>query len=87
MTLVFARRTGAVGDTPDLSETGRAVGALPLVVLLLLLFFTSIGSSHAEPLKGEEIRGLLVGKRIYLATPFGGEFPAELRLPDQEWYG
>ncbi len=30
---------------------------------------------HAEPLVGGAIEATVKGKRVYLATPFGGEFP------------
>jgi len=32
-------------------------------------------SARAEPLAGSELKNFVNGKRIYLATPFGGEFP------------
>lgn len=32
-------------------------------------------SAVAEQLAGNELKSLVTGKRIYLATPFGGEFP------------
>ena len=32
-------------------------------------------SAHAEQLAGPAIKDAVNGKRIYLATPFGGEFP------------
>lgn len=33
----------------------------------------------AETLGGDDLRQLVSGKRIYLATPFGGEFPLNYR--------
>ncbi|MEM0898494.1 MAG: hypothetical protein AAGI92_00910 [Pseudomonadota bacterium] len=33
------------------------------------------GSAHASTMSGSEIKSAINGKRIYLATPFGGEFP------------
>ncbi|MCY0146805.1 hypothetical protein OEG84_03505 [Hoeflea sp. G2-23] len=30
---------------------------------------------RAEPLAGSELKDFVNGKRVYLATPFGGEFP------------
>ena len=33
------------------------------------------GPAAAEALKGSELKSLVSGKRIYLKTPFGGEFP------------
>lgn len=32
-------------------------------------------AASAEPVNGNDIKQLVAGKRIYLATPFGGEFP------------
>ncbi len=33
------------------------------------------GAAAADTLSAEEIRDHVIGKRIYLSTPFGGEFP------------
>ncbi|WP_422370029.1 hypothetical protein [Hoeflea sp.] len=32
-------------------------------------------TAAAEQLSGSELKNFVVGKRVYLATPFGGEFP------------
>lgn len=37
----------------------------------------------AETMSGSEIRQSIAGKRIYLATPFGGEFPLNYRTNGQ----
>lgn len=40
-----------------------------------LMLAASAGLAHADLMSGEEIRDAVTGKRIYLATPLGGEFP------------
>lgn len=35
----------------------------------------TLAAGQAGDLSGAEIRNLIAGKRVYLATPFGGEFP------------
>jgi hypothetical protein len=41
----------------------------------LALAFISAGPASAEYLSGDQIAGLLGGKRVYLATGYGIEFP------------
>lgn len=36
---------------------------------------TLVTPANAEALSGSEIKNMVNGKRIYLKTPFGGEFP------------
>ncbi len=38
-------------------------------------FLTAAGASAFEPLAGARLVELVSGKRVYLATPLGGEFP------------
>lgn len=40
-------------------------------------------AAAAEPLAGDEIRSMVNGKRVYLATPFGGEFPLHYKTNGQ----
>lgn len=49
----------------------------PLRVLLAVAALLAPAAAIGQPadLSGPEIRGLIAGKRVYLATPFGGEFP------------
>ena len=44
---------------------------------LSLVLPAAIG--HADDLAGNDLRQLVTGKRVYLATPFGGEFPLNYR--------
>ena len=41
----------------------------------LLMAFAAPLPAAAEQLMGEELKQFVNGKRVYLATPFGGEFP------------
>jgi hypothetical protein len=43
--------------------------------MAFLMLAASAGLAHADLMSGEEIRDAVTGKRIYLATPLGGEFP------------
>lgn len=53
-----------------------AIGALSLVTLPAIPAQANEGSLSARTtLSGDEIRRLVTGKRIYLATPLGGEIP------------
>lgn len=44
-----------------------------LAAAALLVPVAALGQGGS--LTGQEIHSLIVGKRVYLATPFGGEFP------------
>jgi hypothetical protein len=44
-----------------------------LAGLISLCTFSS--AAQAEPVKGNELKQLINGKRIYLSVPLGGEFP------------
>ena len=46
-----------------------------LVAAVAVSLPTAILPAAAEQLAGEQIRSMVNGKRVYLATPFGGEFP------------
>jgi hypothetical protein len=48
----------------------QGCGAAALVAAFLLPV-----AAGASTLNGDDIRSKVTGKRIYLATPFGGEFP------------
>lgn len=47
----------------------------PLGLMLALAAFAVPQQASAEQLSGAELKNFVSGKRIYLATPFGGEFP------------
>tara|TARA_R100001132_G_scaffold7012_1_gene6309 strand:+ start:1063 stop:1458 length:396 start_codon:yes stop_codon:yes gene_type:complete len=51
----------------------RTLCASTAAVLAVSLF--AIGPVQAENVQGQELKSLVSGKRIYLQTPFGGEFP------------
>lgn len=44
-------------------------------IISAVVFSLAPMSAQAEQLTGNELKKLVNGKRIYLATPFGGEFP------------
>ena len=51
----------------------RTIPSLGLSALLLLS--TGAAPAAAEQLAGDQLKQFVNGKRVYLATPFGGEFP------------
>jgi hypothetical protein len=53
-----------------------------LITLLTLVFTTSSAMAN-ERFTANDIKGEIIGKRIYLAVPFGGEFPLNYRLDGQ----
>jgi hypothetical protein len=46
-----------------------------LAAALAAACMTTAAAAASEPLAGDRLSDLVSGKRIYLATPFGGEFP------------
>lgn len=53
------------------------------VAAALLALAVAAGPAAANLMSGEEIRETVNGKRIFLATPFGGEFPMNYRANGQ----
>ena len=51
----------------------RSLCASTAAILAVSLF--AAGPAQADNLQGQELKSLVSGKRIYLQTPFGGEFP------------
>lgn len=47
--------------------------------VLAALCLAASGAAAADDLKGEALRRTVSGKRVYLATPLGGEFPLNYR--------
>jgi hypothetical protein len=47
--------------------------------LLLALLLLPIGAAQASTLKDDDIRSDIVGRTVFLAAPFGGEFPLNYR--------
>jgi hypothetical protein len=70
---------------PGRDQNGGAVRAATIGGAALLATIVTAGPfaaavlAAAEPLSGTEIEAAVVGKRIFLATPFGGEFPMNYR--------
>jgi hypothetical protein len=57
-------------------------GALPLALALALAFLAALPMpvrAEGERYSDSDIQRLIVGKRIYLAAPLGGEFPLNYR--------
>lgn len=46
-----------------------------MTVLPALVFMSLPLDGHADYLRGEELRRLVLGKRVYISTPLGGEIP------------
>ena len=53
--------------------------ALALAALAALAAASGPASATSGPLDAAAIKSVIGGKRIYLATPFGGEFPLNYR--------
>ncbi|MCY1664321.1 hypothetical protein [Rhizobium sp. SL86] len=52
----------------------------PLLMILALLFAPiSLAAANQERISAADIRSDIIGKRIYLAAPLGGEFPLNYR--------
>lgn len=54
--------------------------ALRVVVAGGLLVTATSVAAQAQQLAGEALRDLVAGKRVYLQTPFGGEFPLHYKV-------
>lgn len=50
-----------------------------LSILAILASAGAASASQSRPLAGEEIREAVEGRRVFLATPLGGEFPMNYR--------
>lgn len=46
-----------------------------LALAIALSVTVLAGTASAQTLSDDQIREHIIGKRVYLATPFGGEFP------------
>lgn len=51
-----------------------------LAALAASLFLTNTASANQNRFDATEIKQSIIGKRIYLAVPFGGEFPLNYRM-------
>ncbi|MFK7791987.1 MAG: hypothetical protein AB8B88_04870 [Devosiaceae bacterium] len=49
------------------------------LVLVFLASLMAIPAAHAASFSASEIRSDIIGRTIYLAAPFGGEFPLNYR--------
>ncbi len=57
------------------AKTSKSVAA----VLLATAFLSGPALANSDRYDNSEIRDGIIGKRIYLAAPFGGEFPLNYR--------
>ena len=56
--------------------------AIRIVTLLTIGCAVSMAqamTTEGQPVKGEAIKSVVIGKRIYLSVPFGGELPLHYR--------
>lgn len=51
------------------------MNTLRALIATAALAIPTLAAGQGADLSGPEIRSLIAGKRVYLATPFGGEFP------------
>lgn len=49
------------------------------IICLAGIVAASGGAASAAPLSASEIKALVSGKKVYLATPYGAEFPLHYR--------
>lgn len=68
------------------SQVGRRSGIRVLslaaaISVAALPFMAAAAEASGRPLEGPELKRAIAGKRVYLATPLGGEFPLFYR-PD-----
>jgi hypothetical protein len=59
-------------------RAGFVAGAL-IVAIVSSGAAAMVADASAQPLGGPQIEQAIGGKRVYLATPFGGEFPLNYR--------
>jgi hypothetical protein len=59
-------------------QSGRARGALLLAAASAC--FAASAQGQASDLSGSDVKGMIAGKRVYLAVPAGGEFPLYYRI-------
>lgn len=57
----------------------RALQALAALCLSLAMVFPMSSAAAEQSFTASDIQKLIVGKRIYLAAPLGGEFPLNYR--------
>ena len=50
----------------------------PCAATIIAIAFLA-GEASAQPLSGDELKAAIAGRHIYLAIPFGGEFPLHYR--------
>ena len=48
-------------------------------LLVILAALATVPAAHASSFSASEIRADIIGHTVYLATPFGGEFPLNYR--------
>ena len=68
----FSERISSQMTKLEIKMPGK-ISWFGLSATLILLLGTA--SANAEQLSGSELKQFVNGKRVYLATPFGGEFP------------
>ena len=54
-------------------------GVLLRSIAVAALLIAGLAPGMAQQLSGEEIKALISGKRVYLSTPYGLEFPLRYR--------
>lgn len=79
---VAANSTPLALDATAMTRDRIMAGALPLALALALAFLAALAlpaRAEGERFSDSDIQRLIVGKRIYLAAPLGGEFPLNYR--------
>ncbi len=77
-----AKSTPLALDATAMTRDRIMAGALPLALALALAFLAGLpvpARAEGERFSDSDIQRLIVGKRIYLAAPLGGEFPLNYR--------
>lgn len=52
---------------------------VPILAAGIAVLLATLAPAAAEPVSGNDLERLVSGKRVYLATPLGGEFPLHYR--------
>lgn len=64
---------------PHPDKSPRSLGVLLSVAVAAVTALSTPAAADTGAMTDKEIRATVVGKRIYLQTPFGGEFPLNYR--------
>jgi hypothetical protein len=82
-TLAYARNLPMKEDKASNSRKQGTLRTLLIACLFVASSGTILVQADGEQMSGPDIRKAIIGKRIYLAAPLGGEFPLYYRKDGQ----